>query len=84
MCYVLIGFWSTPEEDLMRVQHLWDDYKIHPFVMPYNKFNRYQKDFARWCNNKVIFKSCTWDEYIGEKYKKKDLNKNQKNLGDYI
>jgi hypothetical protein len=63
MCYVLIGYWSSPEEDLMRIQHLWEDYKIHPFVMPFDKFDRYQKDLARWCNNKVIFKSCTWEEY---------------------
>lgn len=63
MCYVLIGYWSTPEEDLYRVKHLWEDYKIHPFVMPYNKFDSYQKDFSRWVNNKIIFKSRTWEEY---------------------
>lgn len=63
MCYVLIGYWSTEEEDLRRVMHLWDDYKIHAFAMPYNKFDRYQKDFARWCNNKIIFKTRSWEEY---------------------
>ena len=63
MCYVLIGYWSTPEEDLMRIQHLWEDYRIHPFVMPYDKFDRYQKDLARWCNNKIIFKTRSWQEY---------------------
>ena len=63
MCYVLVGYWSTEEEDLMRIHHLWDDYKIHPFVMPYDKFNRYQKDIARWCNNKFIFKTRSWEEY---------------------
>lgn len=68
MCYVLIGYWSTPEEDLMRVMHLWDTYRIHSFVMPYNKFDRYQKDFARWCNNKIIFKSCSWRDYLIGKY----------------
>lgn len=67
MCYVLVGFWSSMEEDLMRIHHLWDDYKIHPFVMPFDKFDRYQKDLARWCNNKVIFKSCSFDEYLEEK-----------------
>jgi hypothetical protein len=67
MCYVLIGYWSSPEQDLMRVMHLWEDYKIHAFAMPYDKFNRYQKDFARWCNNKIIFKSCTWEEYLEKK-----------------
>ena len=63
MCYVLIGFWSTPEEDLMRVRHLWDDYGIDPYVMPYNKFDEYQRKFARWVNNKVLFKTRTWEEY---------------------
>lgn len=71
MCYVLIGYWSSPMEDYRRVMHLWDEYKIHSFVMPYDKFNRYQKDFSRWVNNKIIFKSCTWKEYqekIGRNY----------------
>ena len=63
MCYVLIGYWSSPEEDLYRVMHLWDEYKIDAFAMPFNKYDPYQKDFARWCNNKVIFKTRTWDEY---------------------
>lgn len=41
-----------------------DEYdKIPSFVMPYDKFNRYQKDFSRWVNNKIEFKSCTWEEY---------------------
>lgn len=63
LCYVLIGYWSTPSEDLYRVMHLWEDYKIDAFVMPFNKFDRYQKDFARWCNNKIIFKTRSWEEY---------------------
>ena len=62
MCYVLIGYWSSPMEDYRRVVHLWEKYKIHSFVMPYDKFNRYQKDFSRWVNNKIEFKSCTWEE----------------------
>lgn len=73
MCYVLIGYWSSPMEDYWRVMHLWDEYKIHSFVMPYDKFNRYQKDFSRWVNNKIIFKSCTWEEYyekMGRNYGK--------------
>ena len=63
MCYVLIGYWSTPEEDLYRVMHLWDEYKIHAFVMPFNKFDNYQLNFARWCNNKVLFHTRSWEEY---------------------
>lgn len=73
MCYVLIGYWSSPMEDYRRVMHLWDEYKIHSFVMPYDKFNRYQKDFSRWVNNKIEFKNCTWEEYqekMGRNYGK--------------
>ena len=29
----------------------------NPFGMPYDKEDRYQKDLARWCNNKAIFKT---------------------------
>lgn len=68
MCYVLIGYWSTPEEDLYRVEKL-RELKIDPFVMPYNKVDRYQKDFARWVNHKAIFKSVKWQDY------NKDLRK---------
>ena len=67
MCYVLIGYWSSPEEDLHRVMHLWDEYKIHCFAMPYDKFDVYQRRFARWCNNKIIFKSCSWEEYLNDR-----------------
>lgn len=63
MCYVLIGFWSTPEEDLMRVRHLWDDFKIDPYVMPFNKEDKYQRAFSRYVNNKVVFKTRSWEEY---------------------
>ena len=63
MCYVLIGYWSTEEEDLMRVHHLWDEFKIDAFVMPYNKFDNYQLNFARWANNKSLFRTRSWEEY---------------------
>ena len=62
MCYVLIGYWSSPEEDLMRVEKL-RELKIDPFVMPYNKVDNYQRRFARWVNNKAIFKSVKWENY---------------------
>jgi len=62
MCYVLIGFNSNVQEDLFRVLEL-KALKVDPFVMPYNKKNRYQKDFARWVNNKATFKSLNWPEY---------------------
>jgi hypothetical protein len=62
MCYVLIGYWSTPEEDLYRVEKL-RELKIDPFVMTYDKSDRYQKDFARWVNHKAIFRTVKWEDY---------------------
>jgi len=60
--YVLIGYDSTPEEDLHRVLML-KDWGCDPFAMPYDKFNPYQRRFVRWVNHRAIFKSCTWAEY---------------------
>lgn len=62
MFYVLIGFDSTPEEDLHRVELL-RSLKIDPFVMPYNKSDIYQRRFARWVNHKAVFKSAKWEDY---------------------
>ena len=62
MCYVLIGFNSTPEQDLYRIEKL-REMKIDPFVMPYDKSDPYQKRFARWVNHKAVFKTVKWSEY---------------------
>lgn len=62
MCYVLIGYWSTPEQDLYRIEKL-REMKIDPFVMPFNKSDPYQKRFARWVNHKAVFKTVKWSEY---------------------
>lgn len=62
MFYVLIGFDSTPEEDLHRVELL-RSLKADPFVMPFDKKDDYQRKFSRWVNHKAIFKSVSWDKY---------------------
>jgi len=62
MCYVLIGYWSTPEEDLYRVEKL-RELKIDPFVMPYDKSDPYQRNFARWVNHKAIWRTVKWEDY---------------------
>ena len=64
MVYVLIGYWSTPEEDLWGVESL-SGMGFDPFVMPFDKFDAYQKRFARWVNHKAVFKSTEWSEYTG-------------------
>lgn len=62
MCYVLIGYNSTPEQDLYRIEKL-REMGIDPFVMPFNKSEPYQKRFARWVNHKAIFKTVKWENY---------------------
>ncbi len=65
MFYVLIGYWSSHEENLHRVLKL-KSLGVIPFVMPWDKDNEYQAGFARWVNHMATFNSCTWEEY---KYK---------------
>lgn len=60
--FVLIGFDTTPEQDMERVMTL-DKLGARPFVMPYNKSDPYQKAFTRWVNKREVFKSCTWEQY---------------------
>jgi len=69
--YVLIGYDTSFEEDIYRVNRLRninDGEKrnsIKAYVMNYNNSlkSRKYKDFMRWVNNPWIFKSCTWEEY---------------------
>lgn len=68
MVYVLIGFDTTKEQDLYRVEEL-RKLGVNPFVMPYDKKDKYQKKFARYVNNKIIFKSCTWEDFSKGKKK---------------
>lgn len=62
MPYVLIGYWSTQEQDINRVMAL-RGIGVRPFVMPYNKKDYYQKRFARWVNHKAVFFSVRWEDY---------------------
>ena len=59
MVYCLTNFNSTMEENLHRIYVL-RDFGFDPFVMVYNKPEAPQeiRDLQRWCNNKIIFKSC--------------------------
>ncbi|MHC4622182.1 MAG: hypothetical protein ACYTEQ_30975 [Planctomycetota bacterium] len=69
MCYVLIGYWDGPGEDLRRVETL-RRLGIDPFVMPYNKKDPYQKAFARWVNHKAVWNTVTWKDYSRERFTK--------------
>ena len=64
MCYVLIGFSSTKQEDLHRIKGL-RELGIDPYVMPFDKHDLYQRALARYVNNRKIFKKATWTDYWG-------------------
>ncbi len=60
--FVLIGFDTTPEQDLYRVIKL-QKLGCDPFAMPYRKNDPYQKRFVRWVNHRAIFNSVKWEDY---------------------
>lgn len=60
--YVLVGFNTDPAYDMHRIMTL-HALGAESFVMPFDKSDPYQRHLARWCNNKIIFKSTTFDEY---------------------
>ena len=68
MVYCLVNFNSTMEENLYRIYTLRDmGYK--PYVMVYDKPHAPKeiRRLQRWCNNKIIFKSCPkFEDYIAQ------------------
>lgn len=71
-CYVLVGYNSTIEQDLYRLNTL-KRMRITPFVQPYRDFSnerqpsRYELDLARWANRMWLFKSCDFADYMPRK-----------------
>lgn len=60
--FVLIGYDTTPDQDMERVMTL-KSLGCMPYVMPYNKSDPYQKRFTRWVNHRATFKSCLFENY---------------------
>lgn len=62
MCFMLVGFNTTFEEDMYRFRKL-EEMGIRPYVMVYNdKKDIRLKHFERWVNSRIC-KACEWDEY---------------------
>ena len=72
MCYVLVGYGSTIEQDMFRIERL-RELGIKPFVMPYRDFEnervptKYEKDLAQYVNKPMIFKSCSFADFSPRK-----------------
>ena len=63
--YVLVGFDSPFEDDLYRCQVLWNEYKVHPFVM---RFDNHKSDarvnaLSRWACRPACHRNHTWESY---------------------
>jgi len=64
MCFTLVGFNTTFEEDLYRFHKLLE-MKVDPFVMVYNKTKTPDarlNHYARWVNGR-FHKTCDFEEY---------------------
>lgn len=65
--YCLVNYDTTMDENLHRIYTL-RDMGYDPYVMVFDKPNAPKeiKRMQRWCNNRVIFKSCqNFEEYTG-------------------
>lgn len=60
------GFATTFEQDYHRYDVLWNEYGVYPYVMRYNNIPPTDRITRKWKRyiNRMVFKSCTWDEYI--------------------
>lgn len=67
MVYCLTNYNSTMEENLARI-YILSSLGFDPYVMVYDKPHAPKeiRDLQRWCNNKIIFKSCKRFEDYGE------------------
>jgi hypothetical protein len=59
--YVLVGFNTTPEQDIYRCQKL-KSMGASAFVMPFRR-TEHTNAIARWANRKWAFWSCDFNEY---------------------
>ena len=71
-CYVLVGFNSTIEQDLFRLNTL-KSIGNTPFDQTYRDFTnerkpkQYELDLARWANKMWLFKSCDFADFSPRK-----------------
>lgn len=72
VCYVLIGFWSTIEQDIERVIKL-RELGVRPFAQAYRDFEnkrkptQYEKDFMFYVNKRQVFMSCDFKDFSPRK-----------------
>lgn len=65
MCFMLVGFNTSFDEDYYRFKKL-SELNIKPYVMIYNQNENHDqklKHFARWVNGS-FYHACSWNEYL--------------------
>jgi len=75
--YVLVGFNTSFDDDLMRLNYLRDNNQ-RAFVQRYrgkdNKLTKLHTNLARWVNRHDWFYSLTWDQFLKRQYNGVKLN----------
>lgn len=72
MCYILVGFNSTMEQDMYRIERC-RELGIKPYAMPYRDFenktkpSQYAKDLAQYVNKPMVFNSCKFEDFSPRK-----------------
>ncbi len=72
MCYILVGFNSSMEQDIYRIERC-REIGIKPYVMPYRDYenktkpSQYARDLAQYVNKPMIFKSCRFEDFSPRK-----------------
>lgn len=64
MVYVLTNYNTTIDQDLFRIGEI-KEIGFEPYVMIYDKPHAPNeiRRLQRWCNNKAIINTCSWEEY---------------------
>lgn len=67
--YVLTNYNTTHEEDMLRVSWL-QNLGFAPYIMVYRKSTAplITRQLQRWCNNRILYKSCTFKDFIGDNH----------------
>jgi len=72
--YMICGFNTTFDQDMYRYKVLWEELKVHPFVMLYHKRDTKLTRFSRWVNRR-IHKTYSFESWL-DTFKTREVNQN--------
>lgn len=82
--YMLTNYDTTHKEDMYRLKMI-QDCGFLPDVRIYRKNTapKITRDLQAWCNNRIIYKKCKWEDFVPRK-DGKSIKELYYNKGDYI